>query len=159
MPCRGLVLSLKIIFIPKEVPLSDLITPPPSRRGGAPRGNHNALKHGFYARSFPRADQKDLEIYTFKGLQDEIAALRLLNRRAIAQAFLHTEDSTAFQEATRVVIGFTVALNATLRTQLELDLRGGSQFDAVLQETLLVMQKELGLDSSENDPLTTLRLS
>jgi hypothetical protein len=136
--------------------LSDLTTPPPSRRGGAPRGNRNALKHGFYARSFTPSDKIDLATYKFKGLQDEIAALRLLNRRAIAQAFLNAEDCSAFQEAARVVVGLTVALNTTLRTQLELDLHGGSEFDTALQEALLVAQKELGLASSENDTFTLI---
>ena len=81
----------------------------------------NAFKHGFYARSFPSSEVKDIESYTFQGLQDEIAALRLLNRRSIQRAFLHAEDDLAFQDAARVVIGLTIALNTTLRTQLELD--------------------------------------
>jgi hypothetical protein len=136
----------------KEVSLSELIAPP-SRRGGAPRGNRNALKHGFYARTFSRSDQKDIETYTFKGLQDEIAALRLLNRRAIARAFLLIDDDTAFQDASRIVVGITIALNTTLRTQLELDLHGGSKFDAALEQALRMVSQELGLSSSEHDPL------
>ena len=119
---------------------------PPSRPRGATRGNCNALKHGFYARSFPRADQKDLDTYTFKGLREKIAALLLLNRRAYAQAFLHAEDPTAFQDALRVVIGLTVALNATLRTQVELDHHGGSEFDAALKHALEAVRKELCVD-------------
>ena len=44
----------------------------PVNRGGAPLGNRNALKHGFYARKMPgieEAGEADLE--------DEIAMLRL----------------------------------------------------------------------------------
>ncbi len=44
------------------------------RPRGAPRGNRNALKHGFYARTFPSSEVKDLETYPFQGLQDAIAA-------------------------------------------------------------------------------------
>ena len=114
--------------------------PPPRGRRGAPRGNHNAFKHGFYVRAFPSSEIKEFGTHTFQGIQEEIAALRLLNCRAIERASLHVQDDVAFHDDGRVVIGLTVALNAALRTQLELDLRGGSEFDAVLQQALQTAQ-------------------
>jgi len=119
---------------------------PPRRPRGGQHGNRNALKHGFYARTLPSSEIKDIETYTFKGLQDEIAALRLLNRRAIERAFFHMEDDAAFQDAARIVIGLTIALNTTLRTQIELDLHGGSAFDNELKAALEAVRKELCVD-------------
>jgi len=115
----------------------------PARKRGGQVGNRNAVTHGFYARHYTPSDKKDLETYTFIGLKDEIAALRLLNRRAIDQA-LAAEDPFGFQEAARIVIGLTAALNATLRTQLELGARGDSQFDLALNQALEDIHKELG---------------
>lgn len=132
--------------LPVALPSEFLLPcPPPPRPRGGQHGNHNAIKHGFYARTIPTSDIKDLEAYTFKGLQDEIAALRLLNRRAIERAFLHAEDDAAFQDAARIVIGLTVALNTTLRTQIELDLHGHSEFDTALQKALTKVREEFGL--------------
>jgi hypothetical protein len=128
----------------------ELPCPPPPRPRGGQHGNRNAFKHGFYARTFPSSEVKDLETYTFQGLQEEIAALRLLNRRAIQRAFLLAEDDLAFQDAARVVIGLTVALNTTLRTQIELDLHGGGELDDALKQALQDVAKELGLDPVGN---------
>ncbi len=131
--------------------------PLPRRPRGGQRGNHNAFKHGFYAHSFyahsfyasafPHPDADEIAGYTFQGLQEEIAALRLLNRRAIQRAFLHLGDDSAFQDAVRVVIGLTVALNTTLRTQLELDHNGGSSLDAALKQALETVTNEFKLTS------------
>ena len=53
----------------------------PPRRRGAPFGNRNALKHGFYARNFDPGDTKDLDEHEFDGLTDEIILLRVYIRR------------------------------------------------------------------------------
>ncbi len=47
-------------------------------KGGAPLGNTNALKHGFYSRSFRQAESKDLESGILGEFDDEIALLRVL---------------------------------------------------------------------------------
>jgi hypothetical protein len=74
---------------------------PPARPRGGQRGNNNALKHGFYASSPPPSETNASrpaagqpvsgqpvpgQPAAFTGLQDEIAALRILNRRAIERA-------------------------------------------------------------------------
>jgi hypothetical protein len=66
-------------------------SPPPkkttrTRKVGAPYGNHNALKHGFYSRHFRSAELSDLEAVDAEGLQDEIAAMRVYIRRFIASS-------------------------------------------------------------------------
>ena len=57
-----------------------------TRKVGAPYGNHNALKHGFYSRHFRSGELSDLEAVNAEGLQDEIAAMRVYIRRFIASS-------------------------------------------------------------------------
>ena len=48
------------------------------RKRGAPRGNQNARKHGFYSKVFDEAEQLDFELATgVNGIDDEIALLRV----------------------------------------------------------------------------------
>ena len=48
------------------------------RRRGAPKGNQNARKHGFYSKVLDEAEQLDLELATgVEGIDDEIALLRV----------------------------------------------------------------------------------
>jgi uncharacterized protein YjcR len=48
------------------------------RKRGAPEGNQNARKHGFYSRVLDEAEQLDLEQATcVEGIDDEIALLRV----------------------------------------------------------------------------------
>jgi hypothetical protein len=47
-------------------------------RRGAPKGNQNARKHGFYSRVLDEAEQLDFELATgVNGIDDEIALLRV----------------------------------------------------------------------------------
>ena len=47
-------------------------------RRGAPKGNQNARKHGFYSRVLDKAEQLDFELATgVEGIDDEIALLRV----------------------------------------------------------------------------------
>ena len=48
------------------------------RRKGAPKGNQNARKHGFYSKVLDEAERLDLELATgVEGIDDEIALLRI----------------------------------------------------------------------------------
>jgi len=48
------------------------------RKGGAPEGNQNARKHGFYSKVLDEAEQLDLEQATcVEGIDNEIALLRV----------------------------------------------------------------------------------
>jgi hypothetical protein len=53
----------------------------PRQKRGAPVGNTNALKHGFYSRNFRRQESADLEASDFDGLADEVSLLRVSLRR------------------------------------------------------------------------------
>ncbi len=48
------------------------------RKRGAPKGNQNARKHGFYSRVLNEAERLDFELATgVEGIDDEIALLRV----------------------------------------------------------------------------------
>ena len=48
------------------------------KKGGAPRGNQNARKHGFYSKILDKDEQRDFELATgVEGIDDEIALLRV----------------------------------------------------------------------------------
>ena len=49
-----------------------------NKRRGAPRGNQNARKHGFYSKILDEAERLDFELATgVEGIDDEIALLRV----------------------------------------------------------------------------------
>ena len=52
---------------------------------GAPKGNLNAIKHGFYSRRFRTGESQQLKSLAEPGLSDEIEMLRLVIRRVIDQ--------------------------------------------------------------------------
>ena len=48
------------------------------KRRGAPKGNQNARKHGFYSKVLDEVEQLDFELATgVEGIDDEIALLRV----------------------------------------------------------------------------------
>jgi len=54
------------------------------RKRGAPKGNQNAIKHGYYSRTFSPADRFDLDIAAdMEGVGEEIALLRFEIKKAI----------------------------------------------------------------------------
>ena len=95
-------------------PQSKISNPNPHR--GAPLGNLNALKHGFYSRRFKKSDLVGLEECDFDGLKDEITIMRVFIRRFIEQC----SDSTGFYETAgilRILCLATVSLTRLNKTQ------------------------------------------
>jgi len=89
---------------------------PPKRRRGAPHGNKNALKHGFYSRQFKKADLVDLESADFIGLKDEITMLRVYIRRVIDLGN-DVNDLTQAISLLRVLCLASASLMRLLKTQ------------------------------------------
>jgi hypothetical protein len=55
------------------------------RKRGAPVGNHNALKHGFYSKDFKKNDRFDFDLASgMEGVDAEIALLRLEMKKAVS---------------------------------------------------------------------------
>ena len=60
------------------------------RRRGAPKGNQNARKHGFYSKVLDEAEQLDFELATgVEGIDDEITLLRV----KIKSILIHDPDN------------------------------------------------------------------
>jgi hypothetical protein len=66
---------------------------------GAPKGNLNALKHGYYSRLYRNSESHDLEDYQPGSLENEITLLRVMMRRTMELA----EGIDDLKEATRVL--------------------------------------------------------
>jgi uncharacterized protein YjcR len=91
------------IFIPPDAPSDDDPIPPKKNKGGAPLGNRNALKHGFYSREFKLKERKDLEAFDIH-LDDEIKLLRIYMRRLaqLAESFETIDQGLEFLRAISV---------------------------------------------------------
>ena len=90
----------------------------PNPRRGAPLGNLNALKHGFYSRRFKKSDLAGLEDCDFDGLKDEITIMRVFIRRFIEQC----SDSTGLYETAgilRILCLATVSLTRLIKTKTQ----------------------------------------
>ena len=90
-----------------------------ARRPGAPLGNRNAVKHGFYARRLPPtadADTPSPDLALANSLNGEIAMLRLSVRNILEQS-ADPHDAETELEVLRSVCLAAAAINRLLRTQ------------------------------------------
>ena len=73
------------------------------RKRGAPKGNQNARKHGFYSKVLNEAEQLDFELASgVEGIDDEIALLRVKIKSLIA----HDPDNIKLiMQATNTLAG------------------------------------------------------
>ena len=61
-----------------------MLNPSKSKRG-APKGNQNALKHGFYSRALNKSEQLDLtRAAGIDGVTEEIALMRVQIKQAVS---------------------------------------------------------------------------
>lgn len=104
-------------FHDPESPDGDRQPMPPKKRGpGAPPGNTNALKHGFYSRRFNQVELADLEEVNDGDLEDEIALLRVSMRRVIEWS----HDIKSFSDAVsylRVIAMASASLSRLVRAR------------------------------------------
>jgi len=123
----------------------------PKRRRGAPDGNSNALRHGFYSRQFKKVVQRDLDGHQFEGLTDEITLLRVLIRQ-IFEDVIHSQNVEARLEGFRAISLGCFSLSRLVRTQ-HIIAPEGSDLDAALQEAIAMVKDELCADPPEPLPL------
>ncbi len=93
-------------------------------RRGAPLGNTNALKHGFYSRSFRQIDCTDLDQVRFSGLEDEITMLRVFIRR-LTDLSQHIETFPEALSLLRVLSLASISLTRLITTQNVITARSG----------------------------------
>ncbi len=73
------------------------------RKRGAPKGNQNARKHGFYSKVLDEAEQLDFELATgVDGIDDEIALLRVKIKSALEK---DPENINLIMRATNTLAG------------------------------------------------------
>ena len=104
---------------------------------GAPKGNLNNLKHGFYSRAFRSQDITDLESQLAGGLQDEIIMLRVAVRRVFTYC-QQEEDPEKLMTALNVLAMASARLANMLRTQKWL----GSGRSQIVNNTLTSVLQE-----------------
>ncbi len=81
------------------------------RKRGAPKGNQNARKHGFYAKVLNEAEQLDFELASgVEGIDDEIALLRVK-----IKSILENDP-----ENIRLIMQATSALERLIRTRYKI---------------------------------------
>ncbi len=74
----------------------------PKRRRGAPKGNQNARKHGFYAKVLDEAERLDFELAAgVNGFDDEIALLRVKIKSLLAN---DPENIKLLMDATNTLV-------------------------------------------------------
>ncbi len=115
----------------------------PARRRGAPQGNSNALKHGFYSRQFKKRDIVDLNASQFDGLKDEITMLRVFIRR-IADLGKDLDDLHEAEHLLRVLCLASSSLNRLIKTQ-QLLFSGEGEVASAIDQAILEMNKEWNL--------------
>jgi len=85
------------------------------RKRGAPKGNQNARKHGFYSRVLDEAEKLDFELATgVEGIDDEIALLRVKIKSLIA----HDPDNI------NLIMQATNTLARLVRTRYNISKKG-----------------------------------
>jgi hypothetical protein len=115
--------------------------------GGAPKGNLNALKHGFYTSRFKRDELSAADKVNPTSLTDEILFIRLLIRRLIDQA----DDNLTYQErcsAMRVFFLGCLALTRLFKVQQVLG-KGNDQLSLDLDAAVANVTKEWHLDDPD----------
>jgi len=73
------------------------------RKRGAPKGNQNARKHGFYSKVLDEAEQLDFELASgVEGIDDEIALLRVKIKSILSN---EPENVKLIMQATNTLAG------------------------------------------------------
>ena len=134
--------------MPESLSPSDRSVNP--RRRGAPPGNLNALKHGFYSRKFHPLEITDLDSCESAGLADEISMMRVHIRRVVD---LGHKAKTLPQsiDLLRALSLAVTSLTRLMRVQKYISGSGGLEDD--LKKALADLDKEMNLSGNYPPPL------
>ena len=124
--------------------------PPSSKKHpGAPLGNLNALKHGFYTRRLRKRDVADVQTTDLKGLAEEVALIRIFTRRMIETC---DPSAGAYEVADilRIVCLAASTITRIIRAQFLLH-DTGSEWEQAVTQAILQVSAELTQGDS-NDP-------
>ena len=103
------------------------------KKRGAPKGNQNAAKHGFYSRVLDEAEKLDFEAASgVEGIDQEIALLRVEIKRAI---------SSGDDKILRILVQATNALERLIRTRYKIT----AQQRSGLREAITTVLRDVAL--------------
>jgi hypothetical protein len=91
-------------------------TTPGQRRRGAPLGNKNAIKHGFYSSAYKTAEKNAVTSQPTFDLEQELALLRIFTRRLVVSVPSDASNQTIL-ENTRVLALSLNTISRIMRAQ------------------------------------------
>ena len=130
------------VLIPKRGNLANgvyLMPEDEQKRRGAPLGNHNAVKHGFYTKSLRSEDQPDIETALITDISPEIALIRLQIRRLVELS----AESDNFDSTMQMVRVLSFASSALIRLLNTQKIFAQASFDEQMRTRLLNAQEIL----------------
>ena len=101
-----------------------------SKRRGAPIGNINALKHGFYTRLIKKHDLSGVESTDTKNLVEEIAIVRVFTRRLI-ESLDSDADTYEIAGALKILCVALSTITRAIKTHHWLTLNNGEMDDEI----------------------------
>ncbi len=120
------------------------ITGNPIPGRGAPKGNFNAFKHGYYSRRYRPLELSDLDAALSDGLDDEISLLRVIIRRVFEYADAEAQDLDTWSKALSTLGAASTRLGGLLRTQ-QLISGGSTDVVSILSNAIGEVAHDLGL--------------
>jgi len=106
------------------------------KKRGAPKGNQNARKHGFYSKVLDEAEQLDFMLATgVEGIDDEIALFRVKIKSLIA----HDPDNI------KLIMQATNTLARLLRTRYNISKKDKKGLREAISNTLREVALPLGI--------------
>lgn|GEM_PF-1993307 len=124
------------------------ITPSlPARKRGAPLGNKNALKHGFYSHALTRQEQRDPRLSAHHGLQPEIDLLKVLIARTVRLLEpVSAETSLSYHQSLAMLSVVSLAIS-----RLNSFYRSAEELGAAGDASLIEFCKRLGFSPEQID--------
>jgi len=113
---------------------------PPRKPGGQP-GNKNAIRHGFYARTWKVRECKGLDATSAKDLTEEIALLRVYIRRMV-EMHAPSADGDKEDRFIRTLAFAAVSLNRLVRTQFNFSPQGESELILAIRQAVREVNQE-----------------
>ncbi len=122
--------------------------PSSSHPRGAPLGNLNALKHGFYTRRLKKRDLNGVENTDSKNLVDEIAIVRVFTRRLI-ESLDPEADAYQVASALRILCVSLSTITRAMKAQHFLP-QNSHGLDDALSIAIREVNEELGTCFSDS---------
>jgi hypothetical protein len=117
-------------------------TQPSPRKRGAPNGNRNAVKHGFYSRAFTTQEIDDIDEEKPLNLTDEINLVRIFMRRVITSFDNSNATQQDLLDTFRAICVGNMTLTRLIRIQLlpAMEKHLGNSIEEFIKQVLIEVQ-------------------